>query len=238
MKKANIVVIVLFLMALGYLISLSLTSLIFDNVGIVDFLRVMIPMFFLIFFSAIAVYYVLDKYIWSEGQKVASGTKLFNRYSIGLISLSIAFGLGLSVSRILEKNEALRIQNERLNSMSETEKQKITQDVVKREEEKVKQEVAKIKEVDIKEKRFRVAVALLKSVKSSLRDPESFAVEYVGVSEDATVACVEYRAKNGFGGMNKELAVYAKDNISQTPESWNKHCRINLYDMKHARLAL
>jgi hypothetical protein len=238
MKKANIVVVVLFLMALGYLTSLSLVSLIFDNVGMTDFLRVMIPMFFLIFFSAVAVYYVLDKYIWSEGQRVASGTMLFNKYSIGLIALSIAIGLGMSFSRIYDKNEAVRKENDRINSMSETDKQKIAQDVIKREEEKVKQEVAKIKEADIKEKRFRVAVALLKSVKSSLRDPESFAVEYVGVNEDATVACVEYRAKNGFGGMNKELAVYAKNNISQTPESWNKHCTTNLYDMKHARLAL
>jgi hypothetical protein len=238
MKKANIVVIVLFLMALGYLTSLSLASLIFDNVGVIDFLRVMIPMFFLIFFSAVAVYYVLDKYIWSEGQRVASGTKLFNKYSIGLIALAIAIGLGLSFSRIYEKNEAVRIEKERLNSMTETEKQKIVQEAINREEEKTKQEIAKIKEGNLKENRFRVAVALLKSVKTNLRDPESFSVEYVGVNEDATVACVEYRAKNGFGGMNKEFAVYAKNNISQTPESWNKYCRTNLYDMKHARLAL
>lgn len=238
MKKANLVVIVLFLMATGYLLSVGLSSLIFDGVGIIDFLRIMIPMFFLIFFSAVAVYYVLDKYIWSDGQRVLSGTKLFNKYSIILIALSMAIGLGLSFTRIYEKNEAVRMDSERLNSMSETEKQKIAQDVAKQEEEKLKQELAKIKESDLKEKRFRVAIALLKSVKNSLRDPESFAVEYVGVNEDTTVACVEYRAKNGFGGMNKEFAVYAKDKISQSPESWNKYCRTNLYDLKHARLAL
>ena len=237
MKKSNLVVIVFFLMANGYLLSVGLTSLIFDDVGIIDFLRVMIPMFFLIFFIAVAVYYVLDKY-WSEGQRVASGTKLFNKYSIGLIALSIAIGLGLSISRIYEKNEVVRKESERINSMSAEEKQRIAEDLAKREEDKLKQELARIKETDLKEKRFRVAVALLKSVKASLRDPESFAIEYVGVNEDATVACVEYRAKNGFGGMNKEFAVYAKNNISQSPESWNKNCRTNLYDMKHARLAL
>ena len=238
MKKANIVVIVLFLMALGYLISLSLASLIFDNVEIIDFLRVMIPMFFLIFFSAVAVFYVLDKYIWSEGQRVASGTKLFNKYSIGLISLSIAIGCGLSFSRIYEKREAVRNEKERKDAMSDEERLKIAEEINKQQEEKTKQEFAKIKEANLRESRFRVAVALLKSVKSSLRDPESFAVEFVGVNEDATVACVEYRAKNGFGGMNKEFAVYAKDKISQSPELWNKHCRANLHDMKHARLAL
>jgi hypothetical protein len=237
MKKANLVVIVLFLMANGYLLSVGLTSLIFDDVGIIDFLRVMIPMFFLIFFIAVAVYYVLDKY-WSEGQRVASGTKLFNKYSIGLIALSMAIGLGLSISRIYEKNEVVRKESERINSMSAEEKQRIAEDVAKQQEEKTKQELAKIKEENLKESRFRVAVALLKSVRSSLRDPESFVVEFVGVNEDSTVACVEYRAKNGFGGMNKEFAVYAKDKISQSPESWNKYCRTNFYDMKHARLAL
>lgn len=238
MKKANLVVSVLFLMASGYLVSVGLTSLIFDNVGIFDFLRVMIPMFFLIFFCAVAFYYVLDKYIWSDGQRVVSGTKLFNKYSIGLIALSMAIALGLSISRIYEKNEVVRKESERINSMSADEKKRIAEDIAKQQEEKTKQELAKIKEENLKESRFRVAVALLKSVKSSLRDPESFVVEFVGVNEDSTVACVEYRAKNGFGGMNKEFAVYAKDKISQSPESWNKYCRSNLYDMKHARLAI
>gem|GEM_PF-4634097 len=33
-----------------------------------------------------------------------------------------------------------------------------------------------------------------------------------------------YRARNGFGGMNVEQAVYANKKISTSSATWNKHC--------------
>src|SRR6476469_7596301 len=52
------------------------------------------------------------------------------------------------------------------------------------------------------------AATVMASIKASLRDPQS--VQWSSVKSDAegTVVCVEYRARNGFGGMNVESASF------------------------------
>ena len=51
--------------------------------------------------------------------------------------------------------------------------------------------------------------------------------------------CVEYRAKNGFGGMNSEIAVFFENKISRDTTMWNKKCANQpLKNFKHAKYAL
>lgn len=80
--------------------------------------------------------------------------------------------------------------------------------------------------------RANVARSFEKAIQSSLRDPESLKVEQMAIDSSGNVACAIYRAKNGFGGMNKGMAVKVGSSISEDADSWNKHCvGGSLYDM-------
>lgn len=85
---------------------------------------------------------------------------------------------------------------------------------------------------------FRKTALFAASIKKTMRDPDSLVWESIRANDDASVICVEYRARNGFGGMNREFAVYANSKVSQKPTAWNKHCIKPMNDMKHVRYAL
>ena len=72
--------------------------------------------------------------------------------------------------------------------------------------------------------RYKFASISAKFLKSSMRDPDSFVVETMLINDTSTVACVAYRSKNGFGGMNRDSAVVVGDKISRSPAVWNKNC--------------
>lgn len=89
------------------------------------------------------------------------------------------------------------------------------------------------------ETRFQMAVALAKEVKRTMRDPDSFVIETALANEEATVFCLEYRAQNGFGGMNREVIVIHPGGAGRDAKHWNKYCTAgNMRDMGHIRQAL
>jgi NMD protein affecting ribosome stability and mRNA decay len=90
-----------------------------------------------------------------------------------------------------------------------------------------------------KEARFQKTVLVVKTIRSALRDPESVKWESVAANDDASIVCVEYRARNGFGGLNLERATYAKGKLSTESVPWNKNCaHKSLFDMDYVRQAL
>lgn len=90
-----------------------------------------------------------------------------------------------------------------------------------------------------KERRFQFIVLLARSIKDAARDPDSLVWDDITADDDANVVCFEFRAKNGFGGMNREFAVYAKEKMSQSANSWNKSCaNKSLNDMNYVKHAL
>lgn len=83
-------------------------------------------------------------------------------------------------------------------------------------------------------KRFDLAFDATKAIRAAMRDPASTTFEYVGVNQSGTAACIEYRSRNGFGGMNKESAVYAAGKLTRsTPALIKAHCT-GLLDYRHA----
>lgn len=72
--------------------------------------------------------------------------------------------------------------------------------------------------------RLTAARAAATALKQSLRDPASVQWESILVSDDAKTVCVAYRARNGFGGLNREIAVYHNGKPSQSISSWNTWC--------------
>jgi hypothetical protein len=79
--------------------------------------------------------------------------------------------------------------------------------------------------------RFRDTAIVVGTVKASLRNPESVKWELIAANDDASVVCIQYRAQNGFGGMGREITVYANGITSQSVAAWNKHCAKRLNDM-------
>lgn len=68
-------------------------------------------------------------------------------------------------------------------------------------------------------------------LKKSMRDPDSFKLESAYVIEKTSAVCYEYRAKNGFGGVNIGRAVFSGEGKGfKTSEMegftrrWNKEC--------------
>ena len=90
-----------------------------------------------------------------------------------------------------------------------------------------------------KDEAFTRVVQVLHSIKSAAREPESVKWENILGDEDANIVCVEYRAKNGFGGYSKGLASFYKGKIHTDVSSWNQWCAgKTLVNYSHAEYAI
>jgi RNA polymerase subunit RPABC4/transcription elongation factor Spt4 len=88
---------------------------------------------------------------------------------------------------------------------------------------KTPEEVAK--EKSDQDRNYKVLLGA-KSIKQSLRDPDSLKFDSVIVMDD-NVTCYKYFAKNGLGGMNKEGAVLTNtgDMIFNSGQKYNHYCK-------------
>lgn len=93
-----------------------------------------------------------------------------------------------------------------------------------------KEEVARAAENAAENRRFKAAMHMLRQVKASMRDPESFRVERFAANDDGSLLCLQYRSRNGFGGMNREQMVIDNGNANRAKEAWKKRCTSALYD--------
>jgi hypothetical protein len=70
----------------------------------------------------------------------------------------------------------------------------------------------------------------VKQIREAMRDPDSFQLSKALVMLDGS-GCIDYRSRNGFGGMNAGRAVVAPDGRIRIEEQgdaflalWNKEC--------------
>ncbi|MDB5582921.1 MAG: zinc ribbon protein [Bradyrhizobium sp.] len=82
--------------------------------------------------------------------------------------------------------------------------------------------------------RSNIAVSAGQAIKAAVRNPDSLVIEQGLVSDDAKLVCVEYRAQNGFGGMNRGFLAFQNGKPHENSRFWNKHCRANLNDVTWA----
>lgn len=74
-------------------------------------------------------------------------------------------------------------------------------------------------------RRVATATEAANAIKRVAREPESVKFEALGVSDDAQVVCMQYRARNGFGGMAREFAIFSGNRGSTaTAAAWAKKC--------------
>jgi zinc-ribbon domain len=70
------------------------------------------------------------------------------------------------------------------------------------------------------------------SLRENMRNPKSFELLKVYVVSDTKAVCYQYRAENGFGGVNVESAVLAQDGVTFKSNSmegfselWQRDCQ-------------
>ncbi|MBY0240310.1 MAG: zinc ribbon domain-containing protein [Burkholderiaceae bacterium] len=90
-----------------------------------------------------------------------------------------------------------------------------------------------------KEARFQKTTAIVRQVKHSMREPESAVWRAIHANDDASIVCIEYSGRNGFGGMSREMISVADGKPSQSADAWNKRCGgKSLYDLSYVKHAL
>lgn len=99
----------------------------------------------------------------------------------------------------------------------------------------------KLKALEVRQKnadskRSAYAYLAFKSVKESITDRDSLKIDSIGVNEAGTIACVDYRAKNAFGGYARGTATFINGKPSQSAGVWNANCtKKGLYDYTYVR---
>lgn len=88
------------------------------------------------------------------------------------------------------------------------------------------------------EELFQHTASAVRAVKASLRDPESVVWESIRTDRAASVVCIQYRAKNGFGGMTRETALVTGREIFHSDAAYKKFCTPDLVDMIKVRHAV
>ncbi|MER1941091.1 hypothetical protein ABS755_10340 [Castellaniella sp. FW104-16D08] len=96
-----------------------------------------------------------------------------------------------------------------------------------KEEERLKKLAAKTKEdtekAAAKARLYAISFGEM-AIKQSLRDPDSLQWEWKAVNLDNGALCYLYRAKNGFGGYNREGTVIVDGKSYTSNAQWNKYC--------------
>lgn len=79
--------------------------------------------------------------------------------------------------------------------------------------------------------RFSVGATAAKALKQSLREPDSLDIISIRTDDPATTICIEYRARNGFGGMNIDHLVVLPNRSSDEASDWNAYCTGSMHDV-------
>lgn len=93
---------------------------------------------------------------------------------------------------------------------------------IERAQERLRVEAEKAKREEADRRGAVVGWAL--GIRSAMREPDSLQWRKVLSNGDGSVLCMEYSARNGFGGMNVEHVLIRKGKASQESAQWNKHC--------------
>jgi hypothetical protein len=76
-------------------------------------------------------------------------------------------------------------------------------------------------ERDLREKEAHRGLATLKSM---MRNSDSFVLESALIMSDGQTVCYTYRSENGFGGMNRENAVLSAGTLRISRDDWDRLC--------------
>lgn len=86
------------------------------------------------------------------------------------------------------------------------------------------QKVAEEKAATLQLNREKAGTLTALAIRNTSRNPNSVIWDSITVNDDYSVVCVELRAENGFGGINRESIVGIDGKIISGSKAWNKYC--------------
>jgi uncharacterized OB-fold protein len=85
---------------------------------------------------------------------------------------------------------------------------------------------------------FQEVVAVLRSLKASMKNPASFEL-VSAIKMESGALCIQYRGTNSFNAVVTNLLVVTDKTSSSSDEAWNRHCGGKTgKNFSHARLGL
>lgn len=187
---------------------------------------------------AAIVFVVVGKISGKSGED-AFPTFKTKRLAIVLV-IAVVLGVAVSYSNQLAQQEAMnqkmqkeKAEQERWASLTPEQQRKEMAAKKKAEDDKKLEDEKQEHEKVLRGQRAILAKMFVTNLREAMRDPDSFKISSVFVNEDATAVCVDYRARNGFGGMNQEFIVWKNNKTYQSADVWNKNCVHNVFNMTH-----
>lgn len=232
-KKSATFAVKVFATAFAMLISGAFTALAMGDGSLLQLLGLSIAIAIAAAFFGLIAYFLGEKIIWKASQRHVQGQAIFGRISIGVILIASIFGALNSYTSINTRRDVDIKEKERVAAL--TPEQRQAEIEAKRLKEQAEMDAKLEKERSHKEEINRIGFArqVNEALQKSMRDPQSLTVESLMVNKNGTVACIEYRARNGFGGMNRSFAVLENGHFYfDKAEVWNRTCAYaSLFDM-------
>ena len=206
-----------------------ITGALFDDASASDVFMLFIPILGAAGILALIVFFIGKKFIWTSSQRYPTGKPLFDRKGVVMVAAACLFGIYTAYTGTEERLK------EKARIAALTPEQRLAEAEAKHMKDQAETEAKAAKERNhkVEIKRIRFAKIVAEALRNSLRDPQSLTIEYLGVNKESSIACIEYRAKNGFGGMNRTYAVLKNEKfLFQNADAWNKNCaNVSLYEM-------
>lgn len=79
--------------------------------------------------------------------------------------------------------------------------------------------------------RLKSAVLAATAIKQAVNDPDSLVIESARTSEGGEIVCINYRSRNGFGGMVRSAVAFEGGQPRQTAKFWSRNCDKPLFDL-------
>ncbi|MEO8134259.1 MAG: hypothetical protein ABI831_09805 [Betaproteobacteria bacterium] len=89
-----------------------------------------------------------------------------------------------------------------------------------------------------KDATLRRVVGIISALRASMLEPDSMKFDSIRANDDASLICIEYRARNGFGRFDMDHAVITGKKVSREASAWNEKCKKPLIDYGYAVRAL
>lgn len=84
-------------------------------------------------------------------------------------------------------------------------------------------------------RRYQMARLSVAHIQDRLRDPASLQIHRLLASRDGWTVCVDYGARNGFGGMGREAVINTRYESLQDASAWAQYCTgPEMVDMRSA----
>lgn len=189
--------------------------------------------------GSLLAYFMADRFVWRDRQLAPAGTRVFSRVSTLVMGVSIAVLVLNSFVGYVDARLLRSMEEPRLAAMTPEQRSAEADARVQAAANKAKEDerlaLVSADEKRLDDLRMDEVYRAKQMLRRSLRDPDSLKINAIGASRDAVAVCIDYSARNGFGGMNRELVVYVGGTPFSSEAVWREHCLRDVVAMNYMK---